>query len=132
VVYRDQVGNFLGASAITFRFITEPTTLEALAIREGQALAEDIYINQIQIASACKMVVNDVKMSSAEHGGIVHEIIESIKCFNSCNIVHEFRSSNFEVHNLAKHALTLGFGHHVWLGQPGELYLLPVNVMEFE
>lgn len=48
----------------------------------------------------------------------------------ACNIVHEFRNSSFEAHGLAKHALTLGFGRHVWLGQPGELVLLPLNILE--
>ena len=35
--------------------------------------------------------------------------------FNSCTIAHEFRSSNYEAHNLAKLALTLGVGRHIWL-----------------
>lgn len=41
VIARDQGGTFLGASALVFRFISDPPTLEALAIREAMALAKD-------------------------------------------------------------------------------------------
>ena len=104
----------MGASAIKLRFISDPTTLEALAVREGQAIAEDLYVNQIQIATDCKTVVNDIKQNSGmEYGAIVHEIIERSRSFLVCNVVHEFRSSNFETHHLAMHVLTLDFGRHV-------------------
>jgi hypothetical protein len=130
VVCRGHSGAFLGASSITFRNISDPTTLEALAVREGLAIAEDLNEQRIQIASDCKIVVNDIKQNSpAEYGAIVHEITERSRAFAACNIIHEFRSSNFEAHNLAKHSLSLGFGRHVWLGQPGDLLFLPVNIM---
>lgn len=54
VVCRDQGGKFLGASAIKFKFINATSTLKLLAIREGQALAEDLYVNQIHIAWDCR------------------------------------------------------------------------------
>ena len=38
-VCRDRQGAFLGASTITFHGIDDPTTLEALAVRESLALA---------------------------------------------------------------------------------------------
>ena len=62
----------------------------------------------------------------------MHEIILRANAFSSCKVVHEFRSSNFEAHNLAKYALSLGVGRHVWLGQPGELDFVPFNIMENE
>ena len=128
VVCRDHNGRFLGASALKLEFITEPSTLEAIAVREGQALAEDLYENKIQIATDCKRVVDDDKKNSAAgYGAIVHEIILRANSFISCKVVHEFRSSNFEAHNLAR-----GFGRHVWLGQPGDLDFLPVNIMDDE
>ena len=49
--------------------------------------------------------------------------------FISCNIIHELRSSNVEAHNLAKHALKLGPGRHVWLGQPVDIPFVPVNIV---
>ena len=77
VVGRDQRGNFLGASAITFRYIAEPTTLEASAVREGLSIAEDLFVTQIQVAWDCLTVVKDITHnSSATYGAIVHEIRE--------------------------------------------------------
>ena len=46
-----------------------------------------------------------------------------------CNIVHEFRSSNVEAHNLAKHALILGSDRHVWFGQPEGIPFIHVNIV---
>jgi hypothetical protein len=132
VVCRDINGAFLGASAITFKHIHNPVTLEALAVREALAIAEDLYLQQIHVASDCKKVVDDIKRgSSAEHAAIILEITDRSRLFIACNITHEFRSSNFEAHNLARHALSLGFGRHVWLGQPGDLNFIPVNVVTF-
>ena len=96
-------------------------------------MAEDLYENSIQIVTDCKRDVEDVqKNSAAGYGAIVHEIILRANSFISCKVVHEFRSSNFEAHNLARYALSLGFGRHVWLGQPGDLDFLPVNIMDDE
>jgi hypothetical protein len=55
----------------------------------------------------------DIKYnSSAAYGAIAHDIIDRLKGFIASNIVHEFRSSNFEARGLGKHALTLMFGRH--------------------
>ena len=130
VIARDQGGTFLGASALVFRFISNPPTLEALAIREALALANDLCTQHVQVASDCKVVVDDIqKRNLSCYGAIVHEIRDMSSSFISCNIVYESRSSNFEAHNLAKHALTLGGGHHVWLGHPGNLLSVPVNIV---
>lgn len=64
-VSRDQDGAFLGASAIVWWGISDPTTLEALAMREDLALADDLYVQQIQVASDCKVVFDDIKQGSA-------------------------------------------------------------------
>ena len=69
------------------------------------------------------------KGTLAEHGAVVLEIKQLFRDFNSCIFSHEFRTSNVEAHKLAKHALTLGTGRHVWLGYPGELSFVPVNVV---
>lgn len=46
VVCRDRQEVFLGASMITFHGIDDATTLEALAVRESLALADDLYKNK--------------------------------------------------------------------------------------
>lgn len=113
-----------------FRNASDPTTLEALAIRKAMALADDLYVQRIHIASDCKVVVDDIKKHTmSSYGAIVQEILEHSLSFNFCNIVHECRSSGSEAHNLAKHILTLGGGLHVWLGHPRNLPSVPVNVV---
>lgn len=43
-ICRDQNSLFLGASAIGFKYINDPQTLESLAIREAISLSDDLYI----------------------------------------------------------------------------------------
>ena len=87
-------------------------------------------VQSIHVGSDCKTVVEDIQSgTSASYGAVIHEIIEHSASFHLCKIVHEFRSSNFEAHNLAKHALSLGGGRHVWLGHPGDLSFVPVNIV---
>ena len=115
---------------IGFNAISDPTTLEAMAVREALALAQDLHEQKIHVASDCKVMMDDIKQQClASYGAIIHEIIESSRSFTICNFVNEFRSSNFEAHNLAKHTLKLGVGRHVWLGHPGNLSFVPVNVV---
>ena len=78
-------------------------------------------------------MIEDIKQKSgASYGAMIHEIIEYSSTFISCNFIHEFRSSNFEAHNLAKHALQLGLVYHVWLGHPGELSYVHVNSLTYQ
>ena len=130
VICRDQSGRFIGASTCGFRNIVDPPTLEALAIREALALADDLYLRQIEVASDCKVVVEDLQKDNlASYGAIVHEIIAHSNSFEFCSFRHEFRSTNYEAHNLARHALSLGGGRRVWLGHPENLPSVPVNIV---
>ena len=93
-------------------------------------MADDLYARHIQVASDCKVVVDDLHHGKlAIHGAVLREISDRSSSFLSCNIGHEFRSSNYETHNLAKHSLSLAVGRHVWLGQQGDLHFVPVNIM---
>lgn len=49
-VCRDHTGLFLGSSAMVFRNLTDPATLEALACREALAFALDLSLDQVVIA----------------------------------------------------------------------------------
>ena len=75
------------------------------------------------------MVESLHKENRASYGAIVHEILDHSIAFEFCNFSHEFRSSNYEAHNLAQHALSLGGGRHVWLEYPGNLPTVPVNIV---
>ena len=113
-----------------FRNINDPEVLETLAIREAMAVAEDLCIHTNYVAADCKVAVDAIKGgTSTSYGAVVHEIIAHSSELSSCIIGDEFRSSNFEAHNLAKHALTLGTSHHVWLGHPDDLLFVPIHVV---
>jgi hypothetical protein len=43
-VAHDQTGKFLGASGVVLEGITDVETAEAIACREGLALASDLYL----------------------------------------------------------------------------------------
>jgi hypothetical protein len=116
---RDVHGNYLGASAVVFRGITDPVILEALACREAQALADDLNCSKFFVASDCKMVVSDIQEGSMrKHGSIISEIKNRSLQFQECNFSYESRVSNFEAHNLARTMLSHGVGRHIWLGVP--------------
>jgi hypothetical protein len=95
-------GLYLGASAIVIVGIYDPPSLEALACREALALAEDLALQHIQVASDCKTVVEDTSEGTM---GNYSMIIRAIKAratnFQGCIFSHEGRASNFEAHNLA-------------------------------
>lgn len=90
----------------------------------------DFYERRIYVASDCKVVIDDIKQRSVScYGAIIREIIDHSRFFDSCFFSHEYRSSNVKAHNLAKHALSLGVGRHIWLGNPGDLTFVPANIV---
>jgi ribonuclease HI len=56
-VARDCTGNFLGASALVVEGVTDPQVMEAIAYWEGVALAKDLLLQKIKMASDCNNVV---------------------------------------------------------------------------
>ena len=53
-VARDETGMFLGASALVVEGITSPEVAEAMACREGLALASDLDLQKIRIHGLCQ------------------------------------------------------------------------------
>ena len=114
---------------MVFDHLTAPQVLETLVIREAQAVARDLYIPRISIASDCKVAVDAIKEGTAANfGAITREVVARARDFSSCIFSNEFRTSNVEVYNLAKYLLSLGFGRHVWPGDPGDLVFIPINI----
>ena len=71
-ICRDLSGVFQGASAVVFRNIDQPEVLESLAIREALALADDLYVQKIRVASDCKSPVEDIhRGTSSAYGAVV-------------------------------------------------------------
>ncbi|KAK1647535.1 hypothetical protein QYE76_065340 [Lolium multiflorum] len=72
VVCRSAGGVFLGASSLVVAGISDPAILEALACREALALAEDLNIQKMVVASDCLQVINNIHGDfggSYSHGG---------------------------------------------------------------
>jgi hypothetical protein len=59
-VAHDELGRFLGASALAIEGITEPEILEALACREGMSLASDLLLRRVRLANDYANVVHSI------------------------------------------------------------------------
>jgi len=59
-VARDATGAFLGASVVVWQGYDDPEILEAMACREGLALASDLHLGKIRMASDCLHVVRSI------------------------------------------------------------------------
>ena len=62
---------------------------------------------------------------------IIKDIKASMWSFEDAKVEHEMRESNEEAHCLAKAALSLELGRHLWLINPPDLRCIPTNIYEF-
>ncbi|TVU33601.1 hypothetical protein EJB05_25426, partial [Eragrostis curvula] len=110
-VARDIAGNFLGASALVTDGITNPETMEAIACREGMALASDLALQSFRLACDNSNVIRSIKdIGMGIYGHIVQEIKERAGGFRSTEFVH--------AHNLARGSIYANVGRHVWFMAP--------------
>jgi hypothetical protein len=126
VVCRREDGSFLGASCLTINGISDPAILDALACREAIALAHDLQLQKITVASDCASVVTDMtKPYAGRYSTVIREIKEAAKFFAVVTFRYENCASNSEAHRLARFAASAEFGHQVWLvGPPDSLCIL--------
>jgi ribonuclease HI len=125
----DSNGVYQGASSIVIRGVTDPFTLEAIACREALALADDLGVNRIHVASDCKVVIDDITGgTNGRYGAIILEIKERASRLHEKSFSFGGRASNFEAHNLARFSTSLDIGRHLWLGNPYSDEI-PVNIM---
>ena len=54
VIARDERGSFHGASVLVMEGVSSPETAEAMACREGLALAKDLALQKVRIATIAK------------------------------------------------------------------------------
>jgi hypothetical protein len=52
-VCHDHTGMYLRSSVMVYRGITDPTILETFACREALALADDLLVQRMKVASDC-------------------------------------------------------------------------------
>ena len=60
-VARDGRGAFLGASVVVMAGLTEPELAEAMACREALALASDLQLRRITVASDCANAIRNIQ-----------------------------------------------------------------------
>jgi hypothetical protein len=83
------------------------------------ALASDLVLQKIRVACDC---INAVKSIHREgmglYGSIVKEINTTKASFLHVEFVHERRFSNEDTHRLARSAVYMAPGRHVWFLSP--------------
>jgi hypothetical protein len=68
---RDSAGTFLGASALVVEGISNPEVMEAITCREGGALATDLFLQKVKMASDCNNVVKSFRDEALIWGHII-------------------------------------------------------------
>ncbi|XP_073362870.1 uncharacterized protein [Aegilops tauschii subsp. strangulata] len=127
-VCRDDTELFLGASVIKMPGVVDPATLGALACREALALASDLHISRVVIASDCQGVIRDIKEGTGGlYASTIKEVNETARDFDQCTFIFEGRLTNIEAHSLAKNAFRLDYGRHLWLINPPDIHCIPMN-----
>jgi ribonuclease HI len=128
---RDALGRYMGSSIIVVEGITDPATLEAMACNEALALAADLSLQRLQIASDAAEVLKNISTGSFCHYSTILREIESRQTeFSLVRFIHEGRASNHDAHNLVRSALFLEFGRHVWLLEPWTESAVPRMISE--
>lgn len=118
-VARDEAGIFQGASALVVAGVSSPEIAEAMAGREGLALAQDLGMQKITVASDCTSVVCNIQRPGMGlYGHIVREIKVEMASFTKVNFVHEGRNSNGDAHTLARSSIYDDVGRYVWFFNP--------------
>jgi ribonuclease HI len=118
-VARSASGVYLGGSAVLITGISNPEVLEALAVREGLNLAQDLLLTKVRLASDCLSVINALKEENwGSYSQILQEIKRTSRDLEEVSFVHENRLSNKEPHDLGKFVLGWPVGRYVWLSSP--------------
>jgi ribonuclease HI len=96
-VCRSADGVFLDASSLTAHGITNPATMEAIACREAIALAQDLQLNRITVASDYLTVINALRQPFYGFFSMVLDEVKSNAAqLEKVTFRHENRSSNID------------------------------------
>jgi hypothetical protein len=113
---------------VVFEGITHPGCLEALACREGVALAIDLNMGATMVTSDCLEVVQGLRQG--KNMGLFSHILQETEAMakrrGRTSFCHEGRRFSVDAHKLAT---TLPVGRHVWFGTPPEGLNFPVNIV---
>jgi ribonuclease HI len=118
-VIRDEKGAFIAASSCGLQFISDATTAEARAVRDGLILAGQVGCTKIEVESDCSEVI-DTMLDNGNSAGMAAAIFEECAflargfakvCFKFCP-----RENNQVAHRLA--AKASGFQSVVLIDEP--------------
>jgi ribonuclease HI len=130
-VCRREDGVFVEASSLTIRDIDDPATTETLACREALALAEDLQLQKVAIASDCLSVINNMERQFAgSYSMILQEIKLKAATFAVVSFSHESRFSNSQPHKVACSALVSNLGRQLCLLSPPDGLCVPMNCLD--
>jgi hypothetical protein len=100
-----------------------------MACREGLALAADLMLQKLRLATDCASIVKSI---AGEGMGIYGQIIQEVKArrnnFTRVEFVHEHHDSNSDAHVIARSSIYKSLGRHVWFFTPptGVCNLIPL------
>ena len=111
--------NFLGASAFVLEGCANPETAKVVACHEGLALASDLGLQTLRVASDCVNAVASIHgVGFGRYGPIVLEIKTLTESFTRVEFVQEGIRSNIDAHCLAESSVNFLVGRHVWFVAP--------------
>ena len=93
----------------------EPGMVEAIACKQGLALASDLVLRDFRLPCDNVGVIRSIREGSmGSYGHMVQEIRARPHEFNFVDFVHEGRQSNFEAHVLARSSVYDELSRQVW------------------
>jgi hypothetical protein len=96
-------------------------TVEALACKEGLALATNLMLQKIRLTTDCAAAVKSIAGEGmGSYGHIVQELKARHQDFTSIEFVHEHRDSKGDAHTIARSSIYKFLGRHVWFLTPPE------------
>lgn len=111
-------GVYLGASALVMAGVADPRDSGGFSLLGSSCFGERfIRIMSTHCLILFEHCLEHCRNEGERYEAIIKEIDGLGSSFTTCNLVHESRRSNYEVHNLARHATTLDPGRHTSLGQ---------------
>lgn len=115
-VARDSRGMFIGASAIVMEGISDPEIMEVVAVKEGLALASNLSMQRLRLASDNINVIRSLLGAGlGRYGHIVQETKAREAEFSVVDFVHEGRLTNGDAHREARSVIYDSLGRHLWL-----------------
>jgi HPt (histidine-containing phosphotransfer) domain-containing protein len=130
VICRDANDILFGPSNLTIEGIMKPAVLESMACREALALAQDLHLQRITVATDCLAVVQDMSQPFAGiYSSVLQEIKETMALYEKVSFRHENQASNNEAHRLARSASASNVGRQVWLLEPLDGLCINNNVL---